>query len=128
MRKRRFDTTEEVEELLRRLGSESLLVPDDVADRTAARIAPELSALRSRRREVLGKLALAGVLSFPLLFAANAGLAWLLWSALERFVPEAYALAATSAAGAVMLLLLSLAYGSLPILASFGLRLREETT
>jgi hypothetical protein len=128
MKKRRFETTEEVDELLRRLGAESFVAPDDIATRTAARIAPELSALRSRRREVLGKLALAGLVSFPLVFAANAGLAWLLWNTLERIAPEAFALAATSLVGAVMLLSLSLSYGSLPILASFGLRLQEETT
>lgn len=117
-----------VDELLRRIGAEPVEVPGGLAARACERLAPELLGLKSRRHRVLCRLAIAGALSFPLLVAANAALAWLLFAALERFLPSALAGGLTAFVGAVMLLSLSLSYGSLPILASLGLHLREETS
>ena len=63
------------------------------------------------------------------LFGSAAELFRTLVTLILRFAPLGIgALAATTVVGAVMLLLLSLSYGSLPILASFGLQLSEETT
>jgi hypothetical protein len=128
MKKRRFETTAEVDELLTRLSAERFAVPEDLVARAENHLATELRALRSRRKEVLRRLALASALTFPLVTAANAAVVWIFFSALDRFVPTPLAALATASLGGMMLLSLSLSYGSVPILASFGLRLREETT
>lgn len=115
------------EKLLARFAAETREPAAGMAERALARLEPELRARRRRRRRVLYGLPLVAALSLPLVLTANAAGAWLLHALLDRYLPDAVAVAATSLVGSSMLLVLALAYGSLPILASWGLRLQEQT-
>ena len=100
--------------------------PEGLTARTLSLIAPVLRRRRALRRRVVLRLALAGALSLPVLVALNGLLLWSAYALGSRVMsPEANAVA-TTVAGASLLLFLSLAYGSLPILASWGLRHRER--
>jgi len=50
------------------------------------------------------------------------------YRAIERLATPQLAMAGASLLGVSLLLALSLAYGSLPLLASWGIQLREGTT
>jgi hypothetical protein len=113
----------ELDELLQRIGGCDALDPSpDLASRTLARIAPLLGAMRARRRALAARVALAGILSFPVIVGLNAAAAWVLYLALDRMLPGALAAGLTATVGVLMLLALSLSYGSLPLLLSIGLR------
>jgi hypothetical protein len=118
--------TDGLERILRRLGEENPEPPEGLVERVLLRIVPELSRRRSRQRRVWTHLAVAGVLSLPVLVALNAATLWLLASGLALWLPAPLVGAVTFFAGGLMLLALSLTYGSLPILASFGSRFRED--
>jgi hypothetical protein len=97
-------------------------------DRALDRLVPELAARRRARRRIIGGVALVAVSSLPVVLAVAVAEAWLLFSLLGRFLPGPAAAAATTLVGASMLLVLALAYGSLPLVASWGLRLQEQTS
>jgi len=105
-----------------------LAPPDDLVARTVDRLRPALLARASHRREVFWGLTLAGALSFPIIVALNASMVWMTFATIERLATPQLALAGASLLGVSLLLALSVAYGSLPLLASWGVQLRERTT
>jgi hypothetical protein len=118
---------ESTESILRRMGSAPFDLPHGLFERAFSKIAPELARRRSRQRSVFTRVALAGALSLPVLLGLNAATLWLLASGLSLWLPAPLVEGFTFVLGALMLLALSLTYGSLPILASLACRLREET-
>ena len=100
--------------------------PLDLVARTLTRLQPELTAIRERRRMtrlLAGKLALAGLASFPVILALNAAFTWLGYSLLSRFLPTVAPAFATMLT-VTTLLGLSLSYGALPLLARWGVDMR----
>ena len=70
----------------------------------------------------------AGALSFPIIVALNASIVWMIHATIERLASPQLAMAGASLVAVSLLLVLSVAYGSLPLLASWGVQLRERTT
>ncbi len=105
----------------------SLAPPEDLVLRTFEKLRPVLLERSARRRGIYWGLTLAGVFSFPIIIAVNAGMIWISYSAIERIATPELAMASASLLGVSLLLTLSVAYGSLPLLASWGLQLRERT-
>ena len=105
-----------------------LAPPDDLVARTANRLRPALLARASHRREVFWGLTLAGALSFPIIVALNASMVWITFATIARLATPRLAIAGASLLAVSLLLALSVAYGSLPLLASWGVQLRERTT
>lgn len=93
---------------------------------TLLRLAPLMERRARERRRLSLRLAAAGIASLPPIALLNATIAWVLYSTLERLASPEAALAGVSVYAASALLSLALAYGSLPLMASWGLRLREE--
>ena len=105
-----------------------LAPPDDLVARTVDRLRPALLARAAHRREIFWGLTLAGALSFPIIVALNASMVWMTYATIERLATPQLAMAGASLVGVSLLLALSVAYGSLPLLASWGVELRERTT
>ena len=105
-----------------------LAPPAGLIDRALERLHPVLVARAAERRELFWRLTLAGAFSLPFILALNAGMVWMTYTALERLATPQLAMTGASLVAASLLLALSLAYGSLPLLASWGLHLREKTT
>ena len=105
-----------------------LAPPDDLVARTVERLRPTLLARAAHRREMFWRLTLAGVLSFPIIVALNASMVWMTYATIERLATPQLAMAGASLIGVSLLLTLSVVYGSLPLLASWGVQLRERTT
>ena len=105
-----------------------LAPPDDLVARTVDRLRPALLARASHRREVFWGLTLAGAFSFPIIVALNASMVWMTYATIERLATPPLAMAGAALVGVSLLLALSVAYGSLPLLASWGVQLRERTT
>ena len=105
-----------------------LAPPDDLVARTVDRLRPALLARAAHRREIFWGLTLAGALSFPIIVALNAAMVWMTYATIERLATARLATAGASIVGVSLLLALSVAYGSLPLLASWGVQLRERTT
>jgi len=104
-----------------------LAPPVDLSARTFDALAPLLRRRRALRRKMMIRLSLASAASLPVVLAVNATLVWASYGLTSRLLtPEIGTLVATVVGGA-LLLSLSLAYGSLPLLASWGLQLRERT-
>lgn len=93
---------------------------------TLLRLAPLMERRARERRRLSLRLAAAGIASLPPIALLNATIAWALYSTLERLASPEAALAGVSVYAASALLSLAIAYGSLPLMASWGLRLREE--
>lgn len=102
--------------------------PEDLVARTVERMRPALLARASHRREIFWGLTLAGALSFPIIVALNASMVWMTFATIERLATPQLAFAGASLLGVSLLLALSVAYGSLPLLASWGVQLRDRTT
>lgn len=113
--------------MLDELATRSVTLPDGLVERTLERLQWELARRRRLKRVVVGRLTLAALLTLPVVLAVNAIEAYLLFTALDRYLPASLAGAATGVVVLSMLLTLAVAYGSLPILASFGMKLREQT-
>ncbi len=105
-----------------------LAPPSDLVTRTLDRLRPALLARAAHRREIFWGLTLAGALSFPIIVALNASMVWMTYATIERLATPPLAMAGASLVGVSLLLALSVAYGSLPLLASWGVELRERTT
>lgn len=101
--------------------------PDDLVVRTLERLRPVLFERAARRRGIFWGLTLAGAFSFPIIVVLNTVLVWASYVAIERLANSELAWAGASMITASLLLALSLAYGSLPLIASWGLELRERT-
>lgn len=118
--------TADLDEYLQRIGSrDPIEAPSGLPRRTLSHIAPTLRAIRARRRLLIARVALAGILSFPLLAGMNVAAAWGVYLALDRTLPHPLAAGMTVMLCVLMLLSLSLAYGSLPLLLGIGLRRAE---
>jgi hypothetical protein len=90
------------------------------------RLSPEL-AMRSRERIWLrARLAFAGLVSLPVILGLNGMLIWLVYRTFASWLSEPVAVGAASIVAASTLLGLSLAYGSLPLMAAWGLELRQR--
>lgn len=100
--------------------------PDALTATTLQRVAPILRERRATRRRLVLQVALAGALSFPLLLLLNGLLLWATYALGSRVISPEAGSAVSAFVGAALLLFLSLAYGSLPIMASWGLRHRER--
>ena len=105
----------------------ALSPPEDLTTTTLLRVAPLLRERRTARRRLVLRVALAGALSFPVLLALNGLLLWATYALGSRVLSPEAGSAVAAFVGAALLLFLSLAYGSLPIMASWGLRHRERT-
>ena len=94
---------------------------------TMARLDPMLAAQAALRRSLFWRLSLAGAVSLPVILGLNAALVWSVYMTLARIVPMEAAAAGATLVATSLLLALSLAYGSLPLLASWGQKLRART-
>lgn len=101
---------------------------DDLVAQTLNRLRPALAERSSQRAGIYWGLTLAGAFSLPIILALNTGMIWMSYHALARITTAELALAGASLLAVSLLLGLSVAYGSLPLLASWGLQLRERTT
>lgn len=105
-----------------------LTPPTDLVARTLARLQPMLLARAANRRTIFWRVALAGAFSLPIIIGLNAAIVWMTYSAFARLAAPELATAVASLLGMSLLFALSVAYGSLPLLASWGVQLRERTT
>lgn len=94
---------------------------------TMARLDPTLLSRAALRRSLFLRLSLAGAVSLPVILGLNAALVWSVYMTLTRIVPMEAAAAGATLVATSLLLALSLAYGSLPLLASWGQKLRART-
>lgn len=101
--------------------------PEGLLARTMARLEPTLLSRATLRRSLFLRLSLAGAVSLPVILGLNAALVWSVYMALTRIVPMEAAAAGATLVATSLLLALSLAYGSLPLLASWGQKLRART-
>lgn len=99
--------------------------PDLVA-RTMDRLSPELAARTREGTWLRVRLAFAGFISLPVILGLNGLLIWLVYTTLATWWSESVAVGAASMVAASTLLGLSLAYGSLPLMADWGLELRHR--
>ena len=104
-----------------------LAPPADLVSRAVARLQPMLLARAANRRTIFWRVALAGAFSLPIIVGLNAAMVWMTYSMVARFATTEIATAAAAFLGMTLLLTLSVAYGSLPLLASWGVQLRERT-
>ncbi|HXV63103.1 MAG TPA: hypothetical protein VEK15_20550 [Vicinamibacteria bacterium] len=115
------------ERLLETVAGAGFEVPEGLVRRTLARLGADLEHRRSVRRTVVRRVSLVGVLSLPFVAFVSVAEVVLLHSTLDHYLPSAAASFLTSAFAISLLLAIALAYGSLPLLASWGCRLREGT-
>ena len=94
---------------------------------TMARLEPILATRAALGRSLFWRLSLAGAVSLPVILGLNAAFVWSIYMILNRIVPVEAAMAVASLVASSLLLALSLAYGSLPLLASWGQKLRART-
>ena len=101
--------------------------PTHLTAMTMARLDPMLLSRAALRRSLFWRLSLAGAVSLPVILGLNAALVWSVYMTLTRIVPMEAAAAGATLVATSLLLALSLAYGSLPLLASWGQKLRART-
>jgi predicted anti-sigma-YlaC factor YlaD len=97
----------------------------DLVTRTMNRLKPELAKRSGEKFRLRARLALAGLVSLPVILGLNGVLLWFVYSTLHVRLSETVAAVAAYLIAASTLLGLSLAYGSLPLLADWGLKLRH---
>lgn len=100
--------------------------PANLVKRTMKRLAPELAERTREGFWLRVRLAIAGLVSLPIIVGINGSLIWIVYSSLEGWLSHPLAAAAAYILAASTLLGLSLAYGSLPLLAEWGVELRRE--
>ena len=101
--------------------------PTHLIAMTMARLDPMLLSRAALRRSLFWRLSLAGAVSLPVILGLNAALVWSVYMTLTRIVPMEAAAAGATLVATSLLLALSLAYGSLPLLTSWGQKLRART-
>lgn len=109
------------------LAMRTLAPPDELVSRTLQRLRPILRQRAARRSGIYWRLTLAGAFSLPIIVALNAAMIWMSYTAIERIATPEVATAGAFILSMSLLLALSVVYGSLPLLASWGLQLRERT-
>ncbi len=97
--------------------------PDLVA-RAMKRLGPELATRAREGFWLRARLALAGLVSLPVILGLNGILIWFVYTTFAVWLSVPVAIGAASVIAASTLLGLSLAYGSLPLMADWGLELR----
>jgi predicted anti-sigma-YlaC factor YlaD len=98
----------------------------DLVDQAMERLRPELE-MRSREGIWLrARLAFAGLVSLPVILGLNGMLIWLIYRTFASWLSEPVGIGAASIVAASTLLGLSLAYGCLPLMAAWGLELRQR--
>lgn len=100
--------------------------PSDLVRRAMERLEPELSERARDGFWLRARLAIAGLVSLPIIVGINGLLIWLVYSSLESWLSPSLATVAASGAAASALLGLSLIYGSLPLMAEWGMELRRQ--
>jgi hypothetical protein len=100
--------------------------PRHLIGQTLLRLEPPMRERARERRRVSLRVAAAGLASLPAIAACNLVIARSLHFVLDRFVSAEVALAGVTVFAASVLLSLAIAYGSLPLMANWGMRLREE--
>jgi predicted anti-sigma-YlaC factor YlaD len=93
--------------------------------RAMERLKPVLAERSRDRFRLRARLALAGLVSLPVIVGLNGVLLWLVYTTIEVRLSEPVAVVAAYIIAASTLLGLSLAYGSLPLMADWGLKLRH---
>jgi predicted anti-sigma-YlaC factor YlaD len=100
--------------------------PDsDLVIRAMERLKPVLAERSREGFRLRAGLALAGLVSLPVIVGLNGVLLWVVYTMLEVWLSQPVAVAAAYIVAASTLLGLSLTYGSLPIMANWGLKLRQ---
>lgn len=107
---------------------QTLAPPGDLVMRTVERLRPALVARSARRRDIAWGLTLAGAFSLPIIVALNAAMVWMTYAAVAQLATPQIATALASLVVGASLLALAVVYGSLPLLANWGVQLRERTT
>ncbi len=92
---------------------------------TLGKLSSRLERQASERQRITWRLILAGAFSFPVILTVNAVVLATVYGLLERLLPSVAATTATAFIASSLLMSVSLAYAALPLLASFGFRLRE---
>ena len=98
--------------------------PLDLVPRTLAALRPALARARASRA-LSRRLALAGAAVLPVILAVNAAITWLVYVALDLWLPQEVAVGAAAIMVVTTLLGLAIAYGSLPLFVVWGASLRE---
>lgn len=93
---------------------------------TLGKLSSRLERQASERQRITWRLILAGAFSFPVILTVNAVMLSIVYRLLERVLPSVAAITATVFVASSLLIGVSLAYAALPLLASFGFRLRES--
>lgn len=100
--------------------------PSSLVRRAMVQLEPELSERAREGFWLRTRLAIAGLVSLPVIVGLNGLLIWIIYSSLESWLSRPLATVAAYVAAASALLGLSLIYGSLPLLAEWGFELRRR--
>ena len=103
-----------------------LAPPSDLVSASFLRVAPLLRQRAADRRTIFWRMTLAGALSLPFIVVLNVAMLWTTYVGLEHYTSPTIAAVATTVMATSLLLTLSLAYGSLPLLANWGVHIRER--
>jgi hypothetical protein len=115
-----------VDELAHLAQSDGTEPSPDLVARAMERLSPELEARSREGIWLRTRLAFAGLVSLPVIVGLNGLLIWLVYSTCTAWFSESVAVGAAMIIAASTLLGLSLAYGSLPLMADWGLELRQR--
>jgi len=115
-----------VEELAHLALSQDNEPPSSLVTRAMERLSPELEARAREAFRLRIGLAVAGSISLPVIVGLNGMSVWLVYTMLDAFLSEPVAVLAAYTVVASTLLGLSLAYGSLPLVADWALHLRQR--
>jgi hypothetical protein len=106
-----------------------------IVDPPARLVTDTLESLSARlerqwreRRRITRLLMVAAAVSLPVILSINAVLISIVYGLLTRLLPGIAATTATVFVASSLFMGVSLAYATLPLLASFGFRLRERFT
>ncbi len=100
--------------------------PSDLVRRAMEQLRPDLARRAREGARLRARLALAGLVSLPIIVGINALLIWAVYSLLETWTSQPLATIAAYVVTASALLGLSLVYGSLPLMAEWGWELRQR--
>jgi hypothetical protein len=102
--------------------------PAMLVSRTLESLSSRLERQWHERRRITRLLMIAAAVSLPVIVSINAVLISIVYGLLTRLLPGIAATTATVFVAASLFMGVSLAYATLPLLASFGFRLREGFT
>jgi hypothetical protein len=115
-----------VRELTKRARLERFDPPADLVKRTMKHLAPELARRTHEGFWLRVRLAIVGLVSLPIIVGINGFLIWVVYSSLGSWLSQPLATMVAYVVAASALLGLSLTYGALPLLAEWGVELRQR--